>query len=275
MTNELLNSRYGTQDQPANLIWNDHTRQLLGHRSVRAYLPDPLPDGALETMVAAAQSASSSSNLHHWSVIAVTDPAVKRELTRLSSSDYFGSSMPFVQEAPAILLWVADNSRNHAVATALGVEPVSLDYLDALVMATADTAIAAQNAVVAAEAMGLGVCYLGAMRNRARELADLVRLPPYSFVVFGLAVGRPDPARSADIRPRPAQSVVLHHDRYDATRGDGWLGEYETATRRFRAESGMRERSWAESVVVGTGRPYLDGRENLRRMVEKQGYRLG
>ncbi|HWS36636.1 MAG TPA: hypothetical protein VN408_28350 [Actinoplanes sp.] len=67
---------------------------------------------------------------------------------------------------------------------------------------------------------------------------------------------------------------MLHHDRYDGTPADGWLDEYESAFRDFRAASGMQERSWAESVLVGTGRPDMDGRENLRQMVQDQGYRL-
>ena len=46
-------------------------QHLLAHRSVRAYLPDALPEGTLAHLVAAAQSAPTSSNLQAWSVIAI------------------------------------------------------------------------------------------------------------------------------------------------------------------------------------------------------------
>src|ERR1700689_2304287 len=70
----LLRDRY-RQDLPLPAEWNETLDVLLSHRSVRAYLPGPLPVGTLETLVAAAQSAATSSNLQAWSVIAVEDPA--------------------------------------------------------------------------------------------------------------------------------------------------------------------------------------------------------
>ncbi|MBP6817579.1 MAG: nitroreductase family protein, partial [Burkholderiaceae bacterium] len=60
----------------ANLV----IESLLGHRSVRAFLPDAVPETSLSLMVAAAQSAATSSNLQAWSVIAVRDPERKARL---------------------------------------------------------------------------------------------------------------------------------------------------------------------------------------------------
>jgi len=74
---ESLALRYGPNAIPAAGPWNDHIALLMSHRSVRGYRPDALPEGTLETLVAAAQSAATSSNLQTWSVIAVTDPAKK------------------------------------------------------------------------------------------------------------------------------------------------------------------------------------------------------
>src|SRR6187402_2389639 len=66
------------------LPWNEALDTLLAHRSVRAYLPDAVPDGTIELIVAAAQSAASSSNLQPWSVIAVEDPGRKARLAALA-----------------------------------------------------------------------------------------------------------------------------------------------------------------------------------------------
>lgn len=75
MTNptELFHRRYGVDAFNADIPWNETISNLLSHRSIRAYLSDPLPSNTLETLVAAAQSASTSSNLQTWSVIAVED----------------------------------------------------------------------------------------------------------------------------------------------------------------------------------------------------------
>ncbi|WP_308013476.1 nitroreductase family protein [Streptomyces beigongshangae] len=70
----LLEARYGQQATPENIIWNEQIEALLAHRSVRAFTDEPLPNGALETVVAAARSASTSSSLHQWSPVSQVRP---------------------------------------------------------------------------------------------------------------------------------------------------------------------------------------------------------
>lgn len=60
---DALSLRYGTEASPVAGPWNDHLALLLSHRSIRGYRPDALPQGTLETLIAAAQSAATSSNL--------------------------------------------------------------------------------------------------------------------------------------------------------------------------------------------------------------------
>ena len=70
----LYQARYGSPDVAVPAAGSTLIDHLLAHRSVRAYLPDPVNDHQLAAIVAAAQSAASSSNLHAWSVVAVRDP---------------------------------------------------------------------------------------------------------------------------------------------------------------------------------------------------------
>jgi nitroreductase len=273
---DLLRRRYGSQRQPPELVWNQHVEHLLAHRSQRAFLPDAVTDAELATIVAAAQSASSSSNQHYWSVIAVRDADTKDKLAEFTrGASMGGKGYDFVGAAPLVLLWVADMSRNHRVVTDAGAEVENVDFLDAFTMASIDTGLAAQNGLVAAQSIGLGGVYLGSMRNHAQELADMMGLPPYTYVVFGMALGKPDLDRLGAIRPRPAQEVVLHHERYDVDRGTGWVEDYEAAFLDFRSEAGLREKTWADSVAFASSLSYMDGRENLRDTVQNQGYRLG
>lgn len=271
----LLTLRYGDQPKPDTLIWNDQVEALLSHRSVRFYAPDPLPEGAIETVVAAAQSASTSSNLHQWSVVAVTDPSVKARLGELARRAAHGKGNPYIDEAPAFLLWVADLSRNHDITRQAGkVAPVH-EHVDALLMGVVDASLAAQNAAVAAESLGLGVVYIGAMRNQAQAVADLIGLPDHSFVVFGMCLGRPDPARPSRMRPRPALDVVLHRDRYDPAKAQQLFPDYETAMQQFQDALGLTEGTWCASVEVSASdMDYMDGRENLRTALDARGFKL-
>ena len=78
----LLEARYGAaQQKPDNIIWTPQVEALLRHKSVRTFLADALPDGSIETMVAAAQSASNSSALNQWSLVAVTDVELKQRIS--------------------------------------------------------------------------------------------------------------------------------------------------------------------------------------------------
>jgi nitroreductase len=93
---------------------------LLRHRSVRAYRPDPLPPGTLETLVAAAQSAPSSSNLQVWSVVAVEEEARKSRLAALAGNQRH------IIEAPLLLIWLIDFDRLTQLGAADGPPPMRL-----------------------------------------------------------------------------------------------------------------------------------------------------
>ena len=170
---------------------NPLIESLLGHRTVRAFLPDPVPEDTLALMVAAAQSAATSSNLQTWSVVAVKDPARKARLASLVGGQ------AHVRDCPLLLVWLADLSRLDRVGNLTGVPAKANDYLEMFLVALVDAALAAQNAVVAAESLGLGTVYIGAMRNRPEDVAQELALPQHAFAAFGLCVGRPDPARPA------------------------------------------------------------------------------
>jgi nitroreductase len=83
---DLIRERYGSNTFNPEHLWNETLTTLLSHRSVRAYLPDALPSQTLETLIAAAQAAATSSNLQTWSVVAIEDPARKSTLAQLAGN---------------------------------------------------------------------------------------------------------------------------------------------------------------------------------------------
>ncbi len=272
----LLTERYGKSQQiPENIIATPQVEAMLSHKSVRAFLPDSLPEGALETMVAAAQSASSSSNLHQWSVVAITDRVLKQKISDTIARTVPTDHIPYLEEAPVLLLWIADLSRGAKITREKGEEPLVFDYLDSFLMASVDATLAAQNAALAAESMGLGIVFMGMIRNASREVAEIVNLPQHSFATFGMVVGKPDSSRTSSIRPRPEQAVVLHYNRYDQERYRNHIENYEKVFLDFRQAQSMKPKIWKDSVYQSaTSLEYMGGREYLRETVQDRGFKL-
>ncbi|MBV8620062.1 MAG: NADPH-dependent oxidoreductase [Curvibacter sp.] len=271
----LLQTRYGQDPDlphplPAGPV--PVLQQLLQHRSVRAYLPDALPEGTLELLVAAAQSAPTSSNQQAWSVLAVQDPARKARLSEWSRDQ------AHIRQAPLFLVWLADLSRLDRVSQRQGLPSEANRHLEQFLVAAIDASLAAQNAVVAAEALGLGTVYIGALRNRAPEVAAELKLPPRVFPLFGLVVGRADPAQPASVKPRLAQSVVLHHEQYAdpaANHEVAAVSHYDGIIQAFQRSQGLPTQPWSEQAAQRVaGAHSLSGRDRLKSFVTGQGFEL-
>jgi nitroreductase len=267
---QLIAARYGDASLPALAAWSPVIEHLLNHRSVRAYLPDPVDDDQLAAIVAAAQSASSSSNLQVWSVVAVRDPVRRAKLAELAA----GQAQ--VAEAPLQLVWIADLARLEHLTEMTQRPNEALDYLETFLMGVIDAALAAQNAAVAAESLGLGVVYVGSMRDRPEEVADLLGLPPKTVAIFGMCVGKPDPARPASIKPRLPQSVVLHLERYSLDAQTPGIEAYNAAMARFYAQQKMNVHgTWAvHSSKRVASTESLSGRDKLSDFLRARGFAL-
>jgi FMN reductase (NADPH) len=190
------------------------------HGSARRYQPGPLPQETIEALVTAGQRASTSSNLQLTSIVAVTDPTVRAELARLCGDQ------AHVARAPVFLAWCADLRRLDRACELRGYTQTT-DYVENFLVAAVDVAIAAQNAALAAESLGLGICYIGSIRNNTAAVIDLLRLPRLVFPVVGMTVGWP--AAQPPIRPRLPLSAVLHWEQYDPAPKDAELAEYDRA----------------------------------------------
>jgi nitroreductase len=264
----LIGARY-RDGSIATDIWNDVLTTLLSHRSVRAYLPDPLPSGTLECLVAAAQSASTSSNLQTWSVVAVEEPARKARLAELASGQRH------IVQCPLYLVWCVDLARLSLAAQERQVALEGLDYLEPFIVGVVDAALAAQNAAVALESLGLGHVLIGAMRNHPEEVTAELGLPPQVMALFGMCVGYPDPAVPTGIKPRLPQAAVLHRERYCAAAQSPAFAEYDARVRAFQREQRMTEVDWTQQATtrVRTAAS-LHGRDRIRQALEILGFAL-
>ncbi len=266
---QALTERYGAAAMPAAGPWNDVIGTLMTHRSVRGYKPDAVPAGTLETMIAAAQSAATSSNLQTWSVVQVTDPAVRAECAKIANNQQH------IVECPLFLCFLADVSRNERMGQAENTPLEGLPFLETFLVAAIDAALAAQNAVVAAESLGLSTVYIGAMRNNVSRVAELLGLPPGTMCVFGLCVGYAKPGAESSVKPRLAQHAILYRDRYDVSKDGANRKAYDEELARYSKAHEMSQYNWTERVLNRMGPiKSLSGRDKMTAAIKALGFPL-
>ncbi len=190
------------------------------HGSVREYKPDPVSREVIETIVAAAQRTSTSSNLQIYSVVVVTDIEKRTRLQELCGDQ------AHIGQAPAFLTWCADLSRLERVCQLEGYTQEA-DHVENFLLAAVDASIAMQTAGLAAESLGLGFCFIGSIRNSLQEVIELLELPRLSFPLCGMTLGWP--VSPPLVRPRLPLEAVLHWETYAVSGEERYLRQYDRA----------------------------------------------
>ncbi len=183
----------------------DELARIAGHRVHRRFLPRPVEPGLLRLLCACALSAPSKSDLQQADIMVVRDKAKQHAITALIPD------MPWIEHAPAFLVFLANGSRLPEIARLRG-KPFPNDHLDLFFNAVADSAIVLTTFMRAAAAVGLGCCPISAIRDRADVVSGLLELPERVIPVAGLCVGWP--AEVGQITPRLGLAATLHQDRY-------------------------------------------------------------
>ncbi|MFN2202501.1 MAG: NADPH-dependent oxidoreductase [Caldilineaceae bacterium] len=194
--------------------------QIYKHGSVRDYSAEPVSKETVEAIVAAAQRSASSSNLQVYSVVAVVDAERRSQISEIA-----GNQAHIIQ-APVFLTWCADLSRLERVCQRRGYTQRA-ELMEPFLIAAVDVAIAMQTATLAAESLGLGTCYIGAIRNDPARLIELLNLPRLVFPISGMTLGWP--AAQPKLRPRLPLDAVLHWEAYDCSQEERLLEEYDRA----------------------------------------------
>ncbi|MBN1303723.1 MAG: NADPH-dependent oxidoreductase [Anaerolineales bacterium] len=242
------------------------------HGSVRRYETWPVPASVIETIVTAGQRASTSSNFQAYSVIAVTEEEKRLALYELCGKQHQ------VAEAPVFLAWCADLSRTERASQLRGYTQ-NTDSLESFLLAATDTVIAAQNAALAAESLGLGICYIGAIRNNPQEVIELLNLPPLTFPITGMTIGWP--TKKPNIRPRLPLKAVLHWEKFNSNQDEYLMGYdltmLKTGIYKNRQISldgkpdKIEDYSWTEHTARRLAKPL---RPHLKKIIKQQGFGL-
>lgn len=236
---------------------------LKSHRSIRKFTDQPVSSELLNTLIDAGQAAATSNHVQAYSVIHVKNSAKREAIAELAG----GQS--YVASSGAFLVFCADMKRPTEAAEAAGARVVR-GMTEQLLVATVDVSLMAQNVAIAAESEGLGICYIGGIRNNPQPISELLALPDHVFPVFGMCIGYPD--HQPDIKPRLPVSAILKEDTYTADTET--VDTFDTTMQTYyqtRKGGGNKDSRWSQNLA-----PLFDSklRPHMREFLVKRGFEM-
>jgi len=188
---------------------------LLGRKSIRDYEDRPIPEEIKDQVISAALRAATAGNMMLYQIIEVED-AARREYLSHSCDE-----QPFIAKAPWLLIFVADYQRWYdyfawsGAVTGSGRSAAPSPAEADLLLAVSDAIIAAQSAATAADALGLGSCYIGDIMENYEKHREFFGLPLWAFPVAMLTIGWPTERQRARVQPRRFdRRFVVSKERY-------------------------------------------------------------
>lgn len=203
---QALEVRFGERvELPAELPGVATLAGIADHRSIRKFDGRPVSPDLLRLLLACALSAPSKSDLQQADIVHVADRAKVQAIADLLPS------VKWIADAPVFLVFCGNNRRMRQMGEWRNV-PFANDHLDHFMNAAVDAGIVMTTFIHAAEAAGLGTCPISVVRNKPREISEILGLPDWVFPVAGMVAGYPGEKRN--ISPRLPLAVTLHTDRF-------------------------------------------------------------
>ena len=241
---------------------NDVIKLLNSHRSIRKFTDQEIPHGLLLELIKAGQAAATSSHVQAYTVIHVKDSDNREAIAELAGGQ------GYVASSAAFLVFCADMKRPTEASARTGAN-VERGMTEQLLVATVDTALMAQNVAVAAESEGLGICYIGGIRNNPEAVSELLRLPAHVYPVFGMCLGYP--ARQPEVKPRLPVEAILKEDYY--TDDSDHVAAFDDTMQAYyqSRSSGNKNSDWSHNLT-----PLFDSklRPHMRDFLVKRGFTM-
>ncbi len=241
---------------------NSVIQLLKSHRSIRKFTDQPIEPDTLTEILTAGQAAATSSFIQATTVVRITDPASREKLMEYSGGQ------PYVKTAPEFLVFCADMARAELCCDMQGVDAMT-GFTEQFIIATVDVALMAQNVAVAAESLGLGICYIGGLRNNPQKVSELLALPDQVYPVFGFCMGYPD--QEVDLRPRLPLPVILKQEKYNTESDRETISEYNKVVENYYAKrlGGGKSMTWTQQVAGLAGK---ESRPHMLSFLQERGF---
>ena len=242
---------------------------LQNHKSIRKFTPQPVEEELVRSLIRCGQHAATSEFIQSYTVIRITDKNLRdRIYSEVDDQD-------IILNAPVFLIFCADVNRLMLACGMNGkVAPDSyMEATETFLMASVDTAIAAQNVVIAAEAEGLGCTYIGGLRDNLKALIELLKLPKGVYPLFGMIMGYPAEGGGEMAKPRLPLDVVYKENVYQTAGDEARIREYDEVIRKYYIErtGGKRNETWTEQMAEFVAEPQ---RPEMKKAIQEQGFAL-
>lgn len=233
---------------------------IKSHSVYREFDPTiKIPLNELHQMLLAGKQAPSWLNGQHYSIINITDPEIRQKIVELQPRN------PQLAQCSVLLVFVMDGYRSSVASEAYHGSFAGFGDADTLITLATDTAMVAQNVSISAESLGYATCPIGGLRLIAGELITLLKLPKYTYPVFGLCIGKP--AVEMRVKPRLAIDAVVFENHYQTDKLPELIAKYEQVLLDF-AEP--REKlPYRQKFANYYNQPYVAKGEEL---LKKQGF---
>ena len=239
----------------------------LNHRTIREFKDGRIPEELFNKLIEVARRTPTSNGMQASSIIRVTDKEKRKEIADVCKQEY-------VARAPELLILIADQYRNYRIADEKGGYEPSARDMDRFFQGFTDACLTAQNIVNAAEALDLGVVYLGSILNDAEKIIEILELPELTMPVLGLGIGYPN--QNPQLKPRMSMDLRLFENTYK--KFDDYLEEIkeydiEMQTYYDLREANKRVDSFSNQVVTKL-KNLIPKRSDMLKVMKKQGFDL-
>ena len=248
--------------KPENRTTSETIETLLQRRSIRKYTDQDVTDAQVNAILQAAFRAPTSSNIQSYSVITVRDPEIKQKLSVPTGNQ------KHIIDCPVFLAFCADLTRLEHVLQQHG-HTLEDNNMEVGLVSSIDASLVGMSAYLAAESLGSKGVMIGAVRNDAVIISEILGLPKFVYCVFGMCLGYP--AEAPQQKPRMVQDLVVHSEQYDPAKAAAAVEAYDPALFEHYKSIGKETTpdSWSHDMDKNF-HPQL--REGLRAQLKVQGF---
>lgn len=226
---------------------NEVLTQIKNRKSVRVFEERPINSETKRLILNAAFEAPTAGAMMFYTILDITDQSLKDKLAVLCDNQ------PFIAKAPMVLIFLADYQRWYDTYCYAECNPRKPGEGD-LILACADTLIAAQNTVIAAESLGVGSCYIGDVIENGETMRELLELPDYVVPAAMLVYGYP--TESQKNRKKPARfdkKYIVFENKYKLLTKE----EHKEMHRTYLERSGLHDKDIEERIKENCNRKYM------------------
>ncbi|MFZ9035307.1 MAG: oxygen-insensitive NADPH nitroreductase [Francisellaceae bacterium] len=230
---------------------------MMAHRSIRKFSDQKISASDFATIIKASKSAATSSFLQCVSIIRITDIALRDDIMALCANQ------SYIAQAAEFLVFCIDFNQHKTL-----VPDGHFGYSEQVLLGAIDAGLMGQNALLAAQSLGLGGVFIGAMRNNPDQIAKRLKLPDQVFALFGLCLGYPE--QDPQLKPRLPDDILVHNNYYQAL-DMTQLAQYDQEVRAYYAKrsNGKNSTNWSDDIAAKLAK---EARPFIQDCLKKQGF---